>query len=134
MLSKAAISRIAEELLDQARASRVGFTDPSGVPVPPIYRNRDMAVLPPGLQLEIVNKANWAVGTSAAFILLVLALLGMLVLAYALAPLVLGISLPFPAMVLFVPLVPLVQVGLARWMARRIARLVAVHWPVPVPL
>jgi hypothetical protein len=33
VMSQAAIDRIADELLEQARASKFGITDPSGVPV-----------------------------------------------------------------------------------------------------
>jgi hypothetical protein len=129
VLSQATVNRIADELLERARASKFGFTDPSGVPVSPLYRCEDLARLPPGLQAEIVSKAIWAVGTSYAFVLLVLGLMAGMVFLHVEAPVVLGRPLPFTAMLVAIPFAPLLQVALVRRAVRRIAERVAAGWP-----
>lgn len=68
VLSTVTANRIADELLEQARSSRFGFTDPAGIPVAPLYRCRDLERLPQGLQLEIVDRANRETSATPLFI------------------------------------------------------------------
>lgn len=131
MLSKAQANRIADELLEQARASRFGFTDPSGMPVPPLYQCRAMRHLPQGLQAEIVRKATLAVGFSPLFILATLAWIVVLALVYALDPTVSGIGVS-TVFLIPAPLAPLLfRALLVRSAVRKVADQVA-SWPVPV--
>ncbi len=132
MLSKAQAERIADELLEQARASRFGFPDPSGMPVPPLYQSRSMQRLPPGLQTEIVRKARLAVGFSPWFILAVVAWIVAIALVYVFEPTVLGFRTVPSAFMILAPLAPLM---LRELMVRGAARKIAEQmdpWPVPV--
>ena len=131
MVATARINRIADELLEQARASKFGYTDPSGVPVPSMYQNEDLARLPQGLQSDIVSQATRAVGTSPAFLLIVLGLIVAITLFFGVAPQLLGTALPFPLVLCIAPLAPLLQVVLVRRAVRSIAARVAASWPVP---
>lgn len=132
MLSQTQANRIADELLEQARASRFGFTDPSGMPVPPLYQCRSMRRLPQGLQSEIVRKATLAVGSSLWFILAAVAWIVALALVYVFEPTVLGIkTVPSPFMIL-APLAPLLlRALLVRGAVRKIADRMET-WPVPI--
>jgi len=132
VLSKAQAERIADELLEQARASRFGFPDPSGMPVPPLYQSRSMQRLPPGLQTEIVRKARLAVGFSPWFILAVVAWIVAIALVYVFEPTVLGFRTVPSAFMILAPLAPLMLRELmVRGAARKIAEQMA-PWPVPV--
>ncbi|GEM_PF-2024483 len=132
MLSKAQAERIADELLEQARASRFGFPDPSGMPVAPLYQSRSMRRLPPGLQTEIVRKARLAVGFSPWFILAVVAWIAAIGLAYVIEPSVLGFQPTRSAFMMLAPLAPLMlRELLVRGAARKIAEQMD-PWPVPV--
>ncbi len=133
MLSKATVDRIAEELLDEARASPFGVTDPSGVAVPHLYRCPDMASLPQGLQQEVVRKANQEVSSSAAFLFSLLLWLVALFLMYALgpdAPRERMLPYLFPVLVPVIPL--LVRALIVRRAVKDIAGAMAAAWPVPV--
>ncbi|WP_027866707.1 hypothetical protein [Massilia alkalitolerans] len=132
MLSKAQTERIADELLEQARASRFGFPDPSGMPVAPLYQCRSMRRLPPGLQTEIVRKARLAVGSSPWFVLAVVAWIVAIALVYVFEPTVLGFRTVPSAFMILAPLAPLM---LRELMVRGAARKIAEQmdpWPVPV--
>lgn len=132
MLSKDQANRIADELLEQARASRFGFTDPSGMPVPPLYQCRSMRHLPQGLQSEIVRKATLAVGSSPWFMLIVAAWIVALALVYAIEPTVLGVRLVPSAFMIMAPLAPLLfRALLVRRAVRKIADRME-SWPIPV--
>lgn len=131
-MSKAQAERIADELLEQARASRFGFPDPSGMPVPPLYQSRSMQRLPPGLQTEIVRKARLAVGFPPWFILAVVAWIVAIALVYVFEPTVLGFRTVPSAFMILAPLAPLM---LRELMVRGAARKIAEQmdpWPVPV--
>lgn len=131
-MSKAQAERIADELLEQARASRFGFPDPSGMPVAPLYQSRGMRRLPPGLQTEIVRKATLAVGSSAWFVLAVLAWIVAIALVYVFEPTVLGFRTVPSAFMILAPLAPLLlRALLVRRAVREIADRMA-PWPVPV--
>jgi hypothetical protein len=132
VLSKAQAERIADELLEQARASRFGFPDPSGMPVAPLYQCRSMRRLPPGLQTEIVRKARLAVGSSPWFVLAVVAWIVAIALVYVFEPTVLGFRTVPSAFMILAPLAPLM---LRELMVRGAARKIAEQmdpWPVPV--
>ncbi|WP_409265656.1 hypothetical protein [Massilia sp. BHUDP2] len=132
MLSKAQAERIADELFEQARASRFGFPDPSGMPVAPLYQCRSMRRLPQGLQTEIVRKATLAVGSSAWFVLAVLAWIVAIALVYVFEPTVLGFRTVPSAFMILAPLAPLLlRALLVRRAVREIADRMA-PWPVPV--
>ncbi len=131
-MSKAQTERIADELLEQARASRFGFPDPSGMPVAPLYQCRSMRRLPPGLQTEIVRKARLAVGSSPWFVLAVVAWIVAIALVYVFEPTVLGFRTVPSAFMILAPLAPLM---LRELMVRGAARKIAEQmdpWPVPV--
>ncbi len=131
-MSKAQAERIADELLEQARASRFGFPDPSGMPVAPLYQCRSMRRLPPGLQTEIVRKARLAVGSSPWFVLAVVAWIVAIALVYVFEPTVLGFRTVPSAFMILAPLAPLM---LRELMVRGAARKIAEQmdpWPVPV--
>lgn len=131
-MSKAQAERIADELLEQARASRFGFPDPSGMPVAPLYQSRSMRRLPPGLQTEIVRKARLAVGSSPWFVLAVVAWIVAIALVYVFEPTVLGFRTVPSAFMILAPLAPLM---LRELMVRGAARKIAEQmdpWPVPV--
>ncbi|VXC55604.1 hypothetical protein [Massilia sp. 9I] len=130
MVSTTRLDRIADDLLDEARASAFGYTDPSGVPVAPMYRCEDMDRLPQGLQSDIVRKASWAVGSSRAYLLAALGCIAVALLAFVLADMVLGASLPYPMIFMVVVWIPLLQLVLVRRAVRRIAARVAAGWPV----
>jgi len=131
-LSKAQAERIADELLEQARASRFGFPDPSGMPVAPLYQCRSMQRLPQGLQTEIVRKARLAVGSSPWFVLAVVAWIVAIALVYVFEPTVLGFRTVPSAFMILAPLAPLMLRELmVRGAARKIAERMA-PWPVPV--
>ncbi|MFC0254425.1 hypothetical protein [Massilia consociata] len=134
MLSKAQANRIADELLDQARARRFGFTDPSGIPVPPFYQCRSLRRLPQGLQREIVRKATSEAGWNPWFLLATAAWVAALALVYVFEPTVLGFRLVPSAFMIMAPLAPLLFRAL---LVRRAVRQIAdqMHpWPVPVRL
>jgi hypothetical protein len=132
VLSKAQAERIADELLEQARASRFGFPDPSGMPVPPLYQSRSMRRLPPGLQTEIVRQARLAVGSSAWFVLAVVVWIVAIALVYVFEPTVLGFRTVPSAFMILAPLAPLLlRALLVRRAVREIADRMA-PWPVPV--
>lgn len=131
-MSKAQAERIADELLEQARASRFGFPDPSGMPVAPLYQCRSMRRLPPGLQTEIVRKARLAVRSSPWFVLAVVAWIVAIALVYVFEPTVLGFRTVPSAFMILAPLAPLM---LRELMVRGAARKIAEQmdpWPVPV--
>lgn len=131
-MSKAQAERIADELLEQARASRFGFPDPSGMPVARLYQCRSMRRLPQGLQTEIVRKATLAVGSSAWFVLAVVAWIVAIALVYVFEPTVLGFRTVPSAFMILAPLAPLM---LRELMVRGAARKIAEQmdpWPVPV--
>ncbi len=136
MLSKAQADRLADELLDQARNSKFGITDPSGMPVPPLYQCRELGSLPQGLQKEIVRKTTLEVGASRVLVLATIAWGVALVLAFALELSVFGRPLvPYPLLIIAPPLVPLLlRALLVRRAVRLVARQVAASWPVPVRL
>ncbi|MCC2956625.1 hypothetical protein LK542_13480 [Massilia sp. IC2-477] len=129
MVATAQINGIADELLAQARASKFGYTDPSGVPVPSMYQCADLARLPNGLQSDIVSAASRAVGTSPAFLLSVLGLVIAIILIFGAARQLAGTALPYSLMLCIAPLAPLLQVMLVRHAVRRIAARVAASWP-----
>lgn len=135
MLSTAQAGRLADELLDQARSSKFGITDPSGIPVPPLYQCAELGRLPQGLQAEIVRKTTLQVGTSLLFMLVVAAWIVALALVYALEPTVFGRPLVPTAFLILAPLAPLLlRALLVRRGVRLVARQVAAAWPVPVRL
>jgi len=132
VLSKAQANRIADELLEQARASRFGFTDPSGAPVAPLYQCRSLGRLPQGLQQEIVRKASQEVGSSPWFLLAVAAWIVALALVYAIEPIVFGVQLVPSAFMIVAPLAPLLLRAL---LVRRAVKQIADRmepWPIPV--
>lgn len=132
MLSKAQANRIADELLEQARASRFGLTDPSGTPVAPLYQCRSLGRLPQGLQQEIVRKATQEVGSSPVFLLAVAAWIVALALVYAIEPIVFGMRLVPSAFMIVAPLAPLLFRAL---LVRRAVKQIASRmdpWPIPV--
>lgn len=139
MLSQATIDRIANELLEQARNSKFGFMDPSGMPVTPLYRCRDLQALPQGLQQEIVYRATREAGSNIWFMPLMFGAIAAVIMAffflYVLAPAPSGTRvLPFilPAMA---PLLPMLfRTVLTRTAVRRIAARVAASWPIPAHL
>ena len=132
VLSKNQAERIADELLEQARASRFGFPDPSGMPVPPLYQCPSMRRLPQGLQSEIVRKARLAAGSSPWFILAVVAWIVAIALVYVFEPVVPGFKSVPSAFMILAPLAPLLfRELLARQAARKIADRIEA-WPVPV--
>ena len=132
VLSNATINRIADELLDQARTSKFGITDPSGIPVPHLYRCPDLARLPQGIQQEVVDRANREASASPLFLLSVLVsmlVVALLYFANATGPR----HLPPYAFPVVVPLLPLlVRALLVRRAVRLIAQRMAAQWPVPV--
>lgn len=131
-MSKAQAERIADELLEQARASRFGFPDPSGMPVAPLYQCRSMRSLPQGLQTEIVRQATLAVGSSAWFVLAVLAWIVAIALVYVFEPTVLGFRTVPSAFMILAPLAPLLlRALLVRGAVRKIADQIDA-WPIPV--
>jgi hypothetical protein len=135
VMSQAAIDSIADELLAQARASKFGITDPSGVPVAHLYRCPDMARLPQGLQQQIVEKANQKVSANPWLILLFLSWLVTLVLMNAVDPTLASERLlryTFPVLVPVLPL--LLRAVMVRQAVKRIARQVAASWPVAIRL
>ena len=131
-MSKAQAERIADELLEQARASKFGFPDPSGMPVAPLYQSRSIRRLPQGLQTEIVRKARLAVGSSPWFVLAVVAWIVAIALVYVFEPTVLGFRTVPSAFMIMAPLAPLLlRALLVRRAVREIADRMA-PWPVPV--
>ena len=132
MLSTSQAKRIADELLAQARASRFGFPDPSGMPVAPLYQCRSLRRFPQGLQAEIVRKATLEVGATPWFILATVAWIAAIVLVYVFEPKVLGFRLVPSAFMILAPLAPLLlRALLVRRAVREIADRMA-PWPVPV--
>jgi len=134
MLSTATINRIADELLQQAWTTPFGVTYPSGVPVSLIYRCDELARLPPGLQREIVSKADQAVSGSLPFIMAMLTSIVSLTVLMLVTDVVFGKPLPYSLMLAIAPLVPLVQVAVTWQAVRRIAARVAASWPAPARL
>jgi hypothetical protein len=133
VLSTAIAHRIADELLEQARSNRFGFTDPAGIPVAPLYRCRDLEGLPQGLQLEIVDRATRETGAAPVFIAAITAWVLAIAAVYVLQPAVLSeLMLPYGLFIL-APLAPLLfRAVLVRRAVRLIAGRIAAEWPVPV--
>lgn len=137
MLSQAAVDRIADELLEQARARKFGFTDPSGMPVPLLYRCRQLQALPQGLQQEIVDRAARETASHLWFVPIMFGTIAVVIMAavflYVLAlPGTRTLPFIFPAVTALLPfLFRAVMTGVA---VRRIAAQVATSWPVPVHL
>ncbi len=135
MSSTTTAHRIADELLEQARTSRFGFTDPAGMPVTPMYQCRDMKRLPQGLQQEIVRRATAETGATPLFVLAVIAWIVALVAVYVVEPTVAGIPVVPSAFLILAPLAPLLfRAVLVRRSVRLIAGRIAAQWPVPVRL
>lgn len=133
MISTASVRRIANELLDQARLSKFGFTDPSGIPLPPLYRCRELDALPQGLQQEILRKTTLETSASPLFLLAVAGWIVALALVYALESRLGGELLVPTALLILAPLAPfLFRALLVRRAARLVAREVAAQWPLPV--
>ncbi|CAN7210533.1 hypothetical protein [Massilia sp. LjRoot122] len=133
MLSTATANRIADELLEQARSSRFGFTDPAGIPVAPLYRCRDLERLPQGLQLEIVDRATRETGATPLFIAAVTAWVLALASVYIVQPAVFSARMLPSGLFILAPLAPLLfRALLVRRAVRLIAGRIAAEWPVPV--
>ncbi|MGI4842443.1 MAG: hypothetical protein ACRYF7_03930 [Janthinobacterium lividum] len=133
MLSQTSVRHIADELLEQARSRKFGFTDPSGLPLPPLYQCRELDVLPPGLQQEILRKATLEVGFGPLFLLIVAAWVVAFALVYAMEPTLNGEPLVPRALLMLAPLAPLLfRALLVRRAVRMIAREIGTSWPVPV--
>jgi hypothetical protein len=133
VISKAEADRLADELLEQASKSPFGVTDPSGMPVPPLYQCRELGRLPQGVQSEIVRRTTLRVGASPLFILAVVAWIALIALFYAREWTLFGAT-PITFLIL-APMAPLLlRALLVRRAVRRVARQVAASWPVPVRL
>jgi len=133
VLSKAEANRLADELLEEASRSPFGVTDPSGMPVPPMYQCRELGQLPQGVQSEIVRKTILRVGASPLFILAVAAWIALIALFYAGEWALFG-KIPMTFLIL-APLAPLlVRALLVRRAVRLVARQVGASWPVATRL
>lgn len=128
MLPTTTVNCIADELIAWARASRFGITDPSGVPVSLVYRCNDLARLPSGLQLEIVDKATSAITGRRAYRLLVF---GVIAAFFVVLTALLMFDVPLlPAIIVAPVIVPTIQVIMVRREVKRIAKRVAAAWPL----
>jgi len=134
MLSTVTVNRIAHELLDHARRSAFGITDPSGAPVARIYRCEDLARLPQGMQQEIVGRATRATYRNPATILVVMlgttAIFHLWLAALDLFGSALGLSWLVGGAIALPALLPLLLPLLIRPAVRRIAARIGASWPV----
>lgn len=135
MLATATIDRIADDLLHQARTSLFGFTDPSGVPVALVYRCKELARLPRGMQQEIVRRATKAFYRCPAGLLLMFlgmaALFALWLAGIGLFDSGLGLAWLIGGLVVLPSLLAMLPISLVvRPAVRRIAARVCASWPL----